>query len=131
MIRVSAPSTPLTFTSAQSYDSTFRLDIQGDTSEYDMLRVEGDLKDYDESETGGDLNNIVTIQNINSALEIPCGMYLTNSNRVQPSFDVYRGPQHPQEITLFEVELTVYGIPDKSDKDETERIGSDTVKLRG
>lgn len=127
MIRVSAPNTTRTFTSGQSYDPTFNIDIQGDISEYERLRIEGDLKDYTDEDMANDINNVLAISYISRAEDLPCTVFLPDTSRVQPAFEVHRGPLHPQEIELFRVELTVYG----GDGDNWERLGSDTMELRG
>jgi hypothetical protein len=128
MIRVSAPNKARTFTSGKSYKSTFRLDIQGDVSQYDQLKIEGDLGGYTDNDMAGDINNVLTVEYVSRGTSIPCRVFLPEStSRVQPSFEVHRGPLHPQEVDVFELELTVYG----GDGDNWERIGADVVELEG
>lgn len=130
MLRVSAPNDARTFTSGRGTDSTFRIDIQGDFSEYRQLRIEADLEGYDEEDIAGDSNNVIAIEYVSRGQDVPCEVYLpASTSRVQPSFQVYRGPLHPHEIDLFEVELVVYG--GDGDEENWERIGSDTMELRG
>jgi hypothetical protein len=120
---------------ALNLSKTFRLNIEADGDEYENLSVfetlrvsarvlegedeltidvsdrmleESDLVYTDEVSVGA----AIVLKYVSQHADLPATIYLPNSttSRIQPAFDVLRGPLHPHKSVPVPVELTVEGL---------------------
>lgn len=94
----------------------------------DRLLEESDLVYNEDVSVGA----AIVIKYVSQHADLPATIYLPDSatSRIQPSFDVLRGPLHPRRSVPVPVELTVEGLYNKDDS-ESDRVGSTQILLEG
>lgn len=134
-------------------NKTFRVDIQldesdGHISQYDVFLISAMVlqsKDQveipdskrkyaneyifqDELKTGEG----IVIKSVNQFEDVPATIYVpdVDTQRLQTSFTVARGPLHPREPTCAPVEITVTGLKDRNDNQGV-KLGSSQILLEG
>lgn len=140
---------------ATNLSKTFRLNIEEDGDEYEdlsvfeTLRVSArvlenrdeltiDVSDrmLEESDlvynTDVSIGDAIVLKYVSRHADLPATIYLPNSttSRIQPAFDVLRGPLHPRRSVPVPVELTVEGFHNKDDS-ESVQVGSTQILLEG
>lgn len=130
MFRVSAPNRTVGFTSGPGSTPSFRLRVEGDLDQFDVLEIEAEIGEYDASEYEGDLNNLITIEHMGSRQQLPVKEYLPSrgANKANLAFQVYRGQLYDQEeIQEYTAKMSVYG----GEGVDRKLLGEDTVVLEG
>jgi len=145
-----------TFTSGgiANPSNTFRVNIEsGDEFDslgvFDTLRIDAHVLeneselDIDVSDRVMDSDSLVyqdtvtvsedlIIKQVSTLSEVPSTFYVPNSStkRIQPSFDVARGPLHPQKSVPVPIRVTVMGFYNRKD-DNGVSLGSTQILLEG